>query len=212
MEREPTLDKAYCARCQQDKLQTDFYRNRSTSSGWQAYCKRCCNAYNAEWCKRNPEAKKRFALTHYHKHKVRYLAAKHAQHLAHPELKHQHLAARRAKAPKLCWAKNAILNARVRARRLGVPLDMTVEYLLSICPDVCPALGLALAYPNGTCGTKHGGSANSPTVDRIDNRRGYVVGNVAVISFRANAIKQDATADEISAVADWVRIHANGPG
>lgn len=37
----------------------------------------------------------------------------------------------------------------------------------------------------------------SPSLDRIDNRLGYVKGNVIVVSHRANAIKRDATLDEL---------------
>lgn len=42
-----------------------------------------------------------------------------------------------------------------------------------------------------------------PTLDRIDNSRGYVKGNVRVISHRANTIKGFATADELYRVADY---------
>lgn len=42
------------------------------------------------------------------------------------------------------------------------------------------------------------------SLDRIVPSLGYVPGNVAVISHRANRIKSDATADELRAVADWL--------
>ncbi len=44
---------------------------------------------------------------------------------------------------------------------------------------------------------------NTATLDRIDNDIGYVVGNVAVISYRANTMKNDATLEEINGLARW---------
>lgn len=38
---------------------------------------------------------------------------------------------------------------------------------------------------------------NSPSVDRIDNSRGYVKGNVAIISNKANTKKGELTIDEV---------------
>jgi len=42
---------------------------------------------------------------------------------------------------------------------------------------------------------------NSPTLDRIDNRKGYVKGNVIVVSWRYNSLKKDAPPEELGAVA-----------
>jgi hypothetical protein len=46
--------------------------------------------------------------------------------------------------------------------------------------------------------------ANSPNLDRLDPAKGYVPGNVAVISQKANRIKTDACSSEIRRVADWL--------
>lgn len=64
-------------------------------------------------------------------------------------------------------------------------------------PDLCPALGIRLIY--GRRGTHD----NAASLDRQDPSKGYVFGNVSVISLRANRIKQDATAAEIAAVAAY---------
>jgi hypothetical protein len=42
-------------------------------------------------------------------------------------------------------------------------------------------------------------------VDRLVNERGYVPGNITVMSFKANRIKNDSTAEELEAVARYVR-------
>jgi hypothetical protein len=59
-------------------------------------------------------------------------------------------------------------------------------------------LGVALSQGNGKL------HMSSPSLDRIRPELGYVPGNVAVISYKANAIKQGATPEELRAVADWL--------
>jgi len=44
----------------------------------------------------------------------------------------------------------------------------------------------------------------SPSLDRLDSKVGYVPGNVAVICYRCNILKRDATASELRAIADWM--------
>ena len=46
---------------------------------------------------------------------------------------------------------------------------------------------------------------NSPTLDRIIPERGYVKGNVVVISALANRIKTNANVRQIELVAEWLR-------
>jgi hypothetical protein len=86
--------------------------------------------------------------------------------------------------------------ARVRARDQGVPFDITVDDI--VIPEKCPVLGLPLE-------SGHGGWADtSPTVDKIIPELGYVPGNIAVISWRANRLKHDGTLEELRAIVEWM--------
>lgn len=85
--------------------------------------------------------------------------------------------------------------ARSRAKKYG--LEFNLEASDIIVPVTCPVLGIAIACSNA------GFSDSSPTLDRIDNSLGYVKGNVAVISWRANRIKCDATPEELAAIARY---------
>ena len=60
-----------------------------------------------------------------------------------------------------------------------------------VIPAVCPLLGLSLRLNTGVVGH------DSPSIDRIDSTRGYVPGNVWVISHRANTLKSNATIAEL---------------
>jgi hypothetical protein len=90
-----------------------------------------------------------------------------------------------------------IRNAKYRASSAGLPFDLTSEDI-SI-PDFCPVLGIPIVY--GSKGPK----AGSPSLDRFIPKLGYVRGNVAVISWRANNLKSDGTLEEIEAVVAWMR-------
>jgi hypothetical protein len=105
--------------------------------------------------------------------------------------------------PKKAWAIAATSAAKRRGARVGVPVNLTREYIYSLCQDHCPVLGMPLVYVARTGG---GAAQNSATIDRVIPALGYVVGNVAIISHRANSIKRDATPDELAKVAAWARL------
>lgn len=95
-----------------------------------------------------------------------------------------------------------LTSIRARAKKKGIPFNLTLEDLLDI-PDVCPILGLKLERNLGNTFP----SNNSPSVDRIVPELGYVKGNILIISNLANKIKQDATPEQIIKVgkfyANW---------
>lgn len=80
-------------------------------------------------------------------------------------------------------------SAQARARAKGWEFSITVDDIL--LPAVCPLLDIPIFASEGHP------TGNSPTIDRKDNSRGYVPGNIWVISHRANTIKSDASADEL---------------
>jgi len=92
-------------------------------------------------------------------------------------------------------------NARNRARKRGLPFD--IEKSDIVIPEVCPVLGIALAFSPGPGGRGFGDT--SPSVDRMVPELGYVRGNIRVISYRANSLKKDATVAELEAVLSYMR-------
>jgi hypothetical protein len=100
--------------------------------------------------------------------------------------------------PQRYTARQQHASAHKRANALGLPFNLTSSYIESIQVDKCPVLGIELKYGGG-----HRCDA-SATLDRIDSGGGYVVGNVQVISFKANLMKSNATPEEMLAFADWV--------
>lgn len=92
-----------------------------------------------------------------------------------------------------------VRQAKWRAAQRGLEFSITKEDV--VWNEVCPVFGLALNYDGQGRKTP---SPNAASLDRIDNSKGYVPGNVIVISHRANAIKRDATLEELKAITDWL--------
>jgi len=96
-------------------------------------------------------------------------------------------------------AQRLLYHARRRAQRREIPFALTVEDIT--VPDLCPVLATPLYCAAG----QPAQGPNSPSLDRIDPARGYVPGNVRVISAKANAIKSNATPAELLRVACFVQ-------
>lgn len=106
------------------------------------------------------------------------------------------------KAQKKRWhdaniTSEMISASKKRARKAGVPHTITRADI--VVPDVCPVLGIPL-YP----GTGRGAKPNAPSLDRIIPELGYVPGNIQVISYLANTMKNSATPEQLVLFAEWV--------
>jgi hypothetical protein len=92
--------------------------------------------------------------------------------------------------------------ARNRARIGG--LDCTITKDDIVIPETCPVLGIPLVARVGAGRSNRDEVENSPSLDRIDNSKGYVPSNIAVISMRANMIKNNATLAELKAIVAYI--------
>lgn len=88
--------------------------------------------------------------------------------------------------------------AKSRATWLKAPFDLTPEYLESIWTGVCPVFNIEIFID---CEKN---KPNAAELDRINPTKGYVQGNVAFLSSRANRIKNDATLDELQRITRWL--------
>ena len=92
-------------------------------------------------------------------------------------------------------------SAHQRASKSGLDIDLTVDDI--IIPKNCPVLGIPIAMEYRQSHS-HSPRPNAPSLDKIDPKQGYVRGNVAIISYRANVIKKDGTAEEHLKVAEFM--------
>lgn len=182
-----------CVRCRLEKPLSNFHNLKRNKDGRAPHCKACDKISRDKYNLENPDAV--LASDRRWKAKNRDAATQYARKYR-IENREKFLAGCRAskeKAPK----KYLVLSAKMRARKKEIEFSIT-ENDIEI-PDVCPVFGTPLR----ACPEKR--SMDSPSIDRIDNDKGYVPGNVAVISYKANMIKSIGTAEDHEAVAKWMR-------
>ncbi len=89
------------------------------------------------------------------------------------------------------------LRTKHRATYANLPFSLRPEDI--VIPEICPILGIPLKF------SLRQAAHNSPSIDRIIPDLGYVPGNIAIISHRANMLKGDGTADEHEKIAAYIR-------
>ena len=92
-------------------------------------------------------------------------------------------------------ARRILTRVRSKAKHNNIPCNIELSDI--VVPTHCPVLGLELK-PNPGKGS--GFHPDSPSLDRINPKLGYIKGNVRVISSRANLLKSDATPEELRLV------------
>lgn len=87
--------------------------------------------------------------------------------------------------------------AKYRAKKLGYEFTITKDYL--ILHEYCPILGIKLKFNPGKR------KDNSYSIDRIDSTKGYIKGNVCVVSWKANRIKRDISMEFCERVIKYIK-------
>ena len=88
---------------------------------------------------------------------------------------------------------------RSECKQKGIKFNLSEEYLKDIWTDKCPIFGTEMKI-----GTGSRGDGYNSHLDRINPDNGYVIGNVAWISGRANRIKYNASVEDLRKIADWM--------
>lgn len=95
------------------------------------------------------------------------------------------------------WRKTnqvALMYSRAKNRAKNKGIEFTIKKEDVVIPDRCPLLDIP--FTNTYLNPKDNRDY-VPSLDRIDNSKGYVPGNVWVISFLANRMKNTATHQEL---------------
>ena len=93
-----------------------------------------------------------------------------------------------------------LTRAKGRAKIEGCAFELKDDDI--VIPEYCPIFPhIKLEFHRG----REARPDNTPTLDKIVPAMGYVSGNIAVISMRANRLKSDASPEELETIAKWVR-------
>jgi hypothetical protein len=112
------------------------------------------------------------------------------------------------KPPSRCPCYRMWDSAKRLSSQKNLAFNLTPEYIKQLWPqnNKCPILDILLER-NFVSGPK----ASSPTLDKLRPELGYVVGNVAIISAKANMIKNDITdPNAFRKLASWLRVQQDG--
>lgn len=94
------------------------------------------------------------------------------------------------------------------AKKHGIPFTITQEYLKNLfetMPDKCPVLGVPFKRHDIKKLTNKTKSPYSTSLDRVVPSKGYVPGNLVIISDWANRIKQDATIEQVEMLYKYLK-------
>lgn len=86
-----------------------------------------------------------------------------------------------------------------RAKAKGQMFGLTEEDIKPIVVAECPVLGIPMDYY-----AKGLNKNDTATIDRINNLKGYIPGNIWFISHLANSMKRNATPEQLIKFAKWV--------
>jgi hypothetical protein len=83
-----------------------------------------------------------------------------------------------------------------RAKELNIEFNLELEDI--VFPVCCPVFNTKLEY----AGLK---PENRYSIDRIDSTKGYIKGNIQIISQLANTMKSNATKEQLIMFANWIK-------
>lgn len=164
-----------CSQCKELKELQDFYPSKKyTKRGYDYRCIECCRTRVLNYHYDNRKSlldkweKKRNSLTEEEKNII--------------SEKQKNWYRRDIRLRMLTRAKD-------RSKKLGIECTIDLEDI--VIPDLCPLLNVPFKY--GTQTNKW----YTYSLDRIDNSKGYVKGNIQVITYLANTMKSQASKEEL---------------
>jgi hypothetical protein len=95
-----------------------------------------------------------------------------------------------------------LLNAsRQRSKKKSRENNLTIQDIRDVFPEdgLCPIFGIKLVF--GDAGFRE----NSPSIDRLDSKKGYTKDNIQIISWKANRIKKDASIEELELILAYMK-------
>ena len=86
----------------------------------------------------------------------------------------------------------------------SIEVDVSPEYLMSIFPKdgKCPVLNIPFTY-DVEKNKRYRNMKSYASLDRVDNNKGYIKGNVVWVSWIVNTVKRDLTLEELFKISQF---------
>jgi hypothetical protein len=98
------------------------------------------------------------------------------------------------------FKRKMLWNKKSHAKKNGVRFTIVLEDVEF--PEYCPILGTELYYESGN---SKQGLEHVPSFDRVDSTKGYIKGNVKVISSLANSIKSNVSIQQLETLIEYMK-------
>jgi hypothetical protein len=165
-----------CVKCNQEFNLDNFYSSIRMKDKLDSYCKTCRYKHTKSRLKiQRARKKQKMALDSTYREK--------------------HLLQKRESFKRTI---HQVIFSRTRSRALLKGYEFNLQKEDIIIPEYCPILGIKIEIGNKK------NYSNSPSIDRIDNSKGYTKDNIQIISMKANTMKNSATNEELHRFAQWI--------
>ena len=186
-----------CSKCKKEYPPGMFVKNKQCRYGYASTCRNCQNEYSRNWKRKNAD---RLAPIRRKQYSERYGV-----------IQREKERIRKERYPLKVRSQVLRAGMRDRARVKGREFDsnyFTVSYLMKrlSAQSNCECCGNPLDI---SFKADRKFNESSPSIDRVDPTKGYVKGNIAILCWRCNRIKQDATPQELRRIAVFMDCWGN---
>lgn len=191
VKKEVKFHQLLCNACKSTLTKTEkqfIYRLHSGK-----YCseKRVCINCSKTWNVLKENSKTLTRITHFCTECNKSLSTKDKDKILRENLEgyHEKEKLQRRESHKRNIIHNMLSRAKQRALKYGYCFDISDSDI--VIPKVCPLLNIPFVLGEGS------EYEYTPTIDRIDNTKGYTRDNIWIISKKANSMKNSATFEEL---------------
>ena len=105
----------------------------------------------------------------------------------------------RHRDPWLCKAQGVARRCKTDNVEFGFKNGQALaKFIIGLNVTHCPVFGFVLVHSTGHA------KFDTPSIDRVDPAKGYTDGNIQIISYLANTMKSNATAEQLKVFANWI--------
>ena len=189
------MESKVCTRCKLDLALSSFHRRKE--GNYHSWCKPCFNDYNKI---KNKQRRDSFPTDFVDTLSFKVCCkCKETKDILMFSLDRSNKDGRHRRCRECDSAfRPSRLLSSAKSRAMKSNLDFNLELIDIIIPEFCPILGIKLNKNRIKFGP------DSPSLDRVDTTKGYIKGNVKVISHRANTMKSDMTKEQIRKLYEYV--------